>query len=233
MQRRHRRAIVALLGLSACGGDDATEPPVDQNRVDLAPDRDNTLYEDPLGQLSNGAGENFFAGVTNQPLIRRATLHFNVAGSQIPAGATIDSVTLTLHVSRTNSGGATVNLHRLTAAWGEGVSDAAAAEGQGGLAGPGDATWTYAFYNTSQWTNPGGDFVATPSAAAVVLTAGSYGWRSPAMVADVQGWLDEPGGNFGWMLIGDESGPITTKRFDSRENAVIENRPRLTVFFTP
>ena len=234
MRVRYRFVIVTLLGLSGCGSEKTTEPPVDENRADLLPDRDNTLYEDPLGQLSNGAGEFLFAGVTNQPLIRRATLRFNVAGGQIPAGATIDSVGLTLHLSRTNSGGATVSLHRLTAAWGEGVSNAAAAEGQGGPAAPGDATWTYAFFNTSQWTSPGGDFVATPSASITVLTAGFYTWRgAPAMVADVRDWLANPSENFGWILIGDESGPITTKRFDSRENAVADNRPRLTVFYTP
>jgi hypothetical protein len=53
------------------------------------------------------------------------------------------------------------------------------------------------------------------------------------MVSDVQGWLDNPSGNFGWIMIGDESGPLTAKRFDSRENGAVQNRPRLTVFHTP
>jgi len=234
MRARHTVAVAVVVTLSGCGGNDATEPPVGGNRVELAPDMDNTLYEDPLGQLSNGAGEFLFAGVTNQPLIRRATLRFNVAGAPIPPGATIDSVRLTLYMSRSNSGGAIVSLHRLTTGWGEQGSDAAAAEGQGGLAAPGDATWLYTFYNTSQWTSPGGDFDPTPSASAMVLTAGPYVWKStPAMVADVQAWRDAPARNFGWIVIGDETGPITTKRFDSRENAVAENRPKLTVYFTP
>jgi len=207
---------------------------MEESGIQLIADMDNTIYEDPLGQLSNGAGEFLFAGVTNQPGLRRALLHFDVAGGQIPSAAMIDSVRLTLHLSRTNSGGATVSLHRLSAHWGESGSNAAAAEGQGGLAAPGDATWIYAFYNTTQWGTPGGDFEPTPSGSLSTQTVGFYVWPStPAMVADVQSWLDNPAGNFGWMIIGDESGPITTKRFDSRENSVVENRPRLTIFFTP
>jgi hypothetical protein len=122
---------------------------------------DNTLYEDPLGQLSNGSGQYIFVGVSNQPALRRATLRFDIAGSEIPAGSTIDSVRLTLHMSRSNAGPTTVSLHRLAAAWGEGASDASGPEGQGIGAAAGDATWIHTFFDTNQWTNPGGDF-ATP-----------------------------------------------------------------------
>ena len=57
------------------------------------------------------------------------------------------------------------------------------------------------------------------SAAAVVGGVNLYTWGStPGMVADVQGWLDQPGANFGWILIGDETGPQTVKNFASREH---------------
>ena len=38
------------------------------------------------------------------------------------------------------------------------------------------------------------------------------------MVADVQGWLDNPASNFGWLMLGDESTNLTAKRFDTRES---------------
>jgi len=53
------------------------------------------------------------------------------------------------------------------------------------------------------------------------------------MVADVQGWLDQPATNFGWILIGNEAAPTTTKRFDTRESPISSNRPVLEVAFTP
>ncbi len=73
----------------------------------------------------------------------------------------------------------------------------------------------------------------TPTAGRAVDQIGHYVWAStPAMVADVQGWLDEPATNFGWVIVGDESATApTAKRFDTREEAVIEYRPKLTVEF--
>ncbi|MCL4211824.1 MAG: hypothetical protein KJZ68_14310, partial [Phycisphaerales bacterium] len=61
-----------------------------------------------------------------------------------------------------------------------------------------------------------------------------YTWGSTSgMVGDVQGWLDNPAANFGWVLIGNEAVSVTAKRFDSRENPVPENRPVLIVDYTP
>ena len=50
------------------------------------------------------------------------------------------------------------------------------------------------------------------------------------MVADVQSWLVNPASNFGWLVLGDESGSGTAKRFDTRESA---SPPVLTVEYTP
>ena len=98
----------------------------------------------------------------------------------------------------------------------------------------GDATWIHTFFDTSFWTNPGGDFSESISASQEVAFEGSYTWGSTVnMVADVQLWLDQPETNFGWILIGneDEDSGSTAKRFDSRENSV-SVRPLLTVDFT-
>ncbi|MCL4209692.1 MAG: hypothetical protein KJZ68_03420, partial [Phycisphaerales bacterium] len=99
---------------------------------------------------------------------------------------------------------------------------------------PGDATWLHRFHDTVFWTQPGGDYVAAASASRVVGGLGAYVWGStPAMVADVQAWLDNPGSNFGWIVIGDESTTTTAKRFDSREHPTQANRPRLTIDYLP
>ena len=54
--------------------------------VNLNPSKDNTLYEyvGADGDRSNGAGDRFFAGRTDQNYIRRGVIAFNVAAN-IPA----------------------------------------------------------------------------------------------------------------------------------------------------
>jgi hypothetical protein len=199
--------------------------------IDLMPTKDNTLYEDETGSLSNGAGQYMFVGRTASTTDkkRRAILAFDVAGS-IPADATITTATLALNLSKTNSGATTINLHVAASDWGEGSSQASGQEGGGGAATPGDVTWIHAFYDTVNWTNPGGDYDVGVSATAVVTGLGKYQWSTPQMAADVQDWLDN-GGNYGWILIGDEASNFTTRRFDSRENTNPANRPVLTVTY--
>ena len=41
--------------------------------------------------------------------------------------------------------------------------------------------------------------------------------------------LDSPATDHGWLLLAPEGRPRTAKRFDSRESAVEERRPSLTV----
>ncbi|KPL18104.1 MAG: hypothetical protein AMJ93_14225, partial [Anaerolineae bacterium SM23_84] len=115
-------------------------------RVTLRPTKDNTLYEDSKGSVSNGAGAHFFAGVTDIEMIRRGVIAFDVAG-EIPAGSTILSATLELYLSRTNSPTQAITLHRLLADWGEGNSNAPENEGTGTRATTGSATWLHTFYN--------------------------------------------------------------------------------------
>jgi spore coat protein A len=207
--------------------------------VDLVATRDNTLYEDVAGAVSNGAGEYLFAGETaakgpNNPAeTLRALIRFDPSAT-IPAGATITGVTLTLVVSRTaDSDDHTVELHVVTSDWGEGTSDADGEEGEGAAATPGDATWLHTFYDTDFWAAVGGDYEGTESASQVVGAEGIYSWSSAAMVADVQGWLEGSLDNFGWILVGDESSDRTAKRFNSRQNATVSTRPVLTVSFDP
>ncbi len=202
--------------------------------ISISSQKDNTLYEDPAGALSNGSGYYLFAGRNSQlsNSIRRGAIQFDIAAN-IPSGAVIVDADLTLYMSRTSFGPATIELHRLLAGWGEGTSDAAGEEGGGALSTMGDATWIHTIYNTSFWTQPGGDFSAGVSSSAIVDAIGFYTFGSTsAMVADIQSWLDNPGGNFGWVVIGNEIAGGSSKRFDAKENSTVMNRPVLKVFFT-
>src|SRR6266849_8165636 len=89
--------------------------------VQLAPSKDTTLYEDDFGITSDGQGQYFFAGRTNGGLIRRGLIAFDIV-CNIPPGATIESVTLTLHVSRAIGPEIEVDLHAARVDWGEGAS---------------------------------------------------------------------------------------------------------------
>lgn len=97
-----------------------------------------------------------------------------------------------------------------------------------------DATWLFTFYNTTVWPVPGGSFATLPSGAQTVGGLGFYGFGpSPAMTADVQSWVDSPGTNHGWLILGNEGSPGTSKRFDASEHPTPSRRPRLVVDFTP
>ncbi|MHC4217896.1 MAG: DNRLRE domain-containing protein [Planctomycetota bacterium] len=190
--------------------------------------RDNTLFS--TGTTSNGAGEFVFSGRTGGGIMQRAVLAFDVAG-HVPAGAEIIGASLTLTLVQTSSGPQAHSLHRVLADWGEGTSSSGG--GTGAPATPGDATWLHTFYPDQLWAVPGGDFSGAASSTQTVGSAGlAYTWPStPAMVADVQSWLDSPAVNSGWLLKGNEAEVQTAKKFASRESTQIELRPVLTIEF--
>jgi len=223
------KTLVAVLVLSAFGFVDGTS--VSAGIVNLTPSKDNTLYEyDPLeGDMSNALGLHFFSGETAMGELRRGVLAFDIAGN-IPPGSKITAVTLSLNMSRTPlDNPRTVELRKLLADWGEGTSMASGEEGDGAPATPNDATWRHRFFDTIFWTTEGGDFSGTVSASQSVGPLGQYTWSSAQMIADVQSWLDNPASNFGWLVLGDESTVLTSKRFDTRESA---SPPVLTIQYT-
>lgn len=209
----------------------ASAPAVLANEATLFPAKDNTMYSEvPSG--SNGHGDRIFCGRTAFGNLRRALLEFDIAAA-LPAGATVQSVRLELNLSQTIVGPTPVQLYPSQQEWGEAGSDAPGEEGQSAPAQAGDATWTQRFFPATPWGNPGGVLALQYSASTVVDQPGHYVWgNTTALVADVQGWLDDPSSNHGWILVGDESGDTTAKRFDSRENPSLADRPRLVVSYT-
>ena len=189
---------------------------------------DNTLFQDNSGLLSSGAGEGIFAGNNSQSLVRRAVVYFDLSGA-ITGPATIDSVELRLNVnSAPNTTPQLITIHRALASWGEGSSISTG--GAGAPAATNDATWLHRFYPDTFWSTPGGDFDATPHAAAIVGPLGLHTWKSAELAQDVSDWLASPSANFGWLVRGPENVASTVRRFDSRETAT---GPRLVVYYTP
>ena len=204
--------------------------PVPQ-KVVLTPSKDNTLYESSTGSVSNGAGIHLFAGLTAGLQLRRALLAFDLA-SQIPPGSRITRAELTLTVTR-GALGPRAELHRVAVDWGEGPSNAGSSrDGMGTSSGTGDATWIHTFFPDRRWSNDGGDFDVAADASANADNGAVTLPSSAALVARVQGWVDSPATNFGWIIIGNESGVATAKEFGSREIVPSTMRPLLTVEFT-
>lgn len=203
----------------------------------FVPAADTTIFADVAGSnlawddRSDGQGESLWLSTTGGGVLRRALVRFDL--STIPSGMRVVSASLTLYQSRSRTDH-DVALHRLLAPWGEGASNGGG-QGEGDQAEAGDATWRWRDYGVSEWTTRGGDFVAAASASTWVGPPNeSYTWTStPGLVADVQGWLADPSGNHGWILVGQEIDAQNAKRFDSGESAIDTLRPLLMVQVTP
>lgn len=221
--RLHVACLGALLSFSLAS------PPLDAATVTLRPSKDTTIYGNGDANLSNGGGQFLLAGSSGERRRLRSLIAFDLAG-QIPAGSTINAVTLTFAVntplaSNRNS----VALHRLTADWGEGTLVAPMGEGGGAPANPGDATWNSRAHGSATWTSPGGDFLPTASAQQAVGAPGTtVTLAADGLAADVRAWLANPASNFGWILIAtDEAGPAV--RFASRQGSPA---PSLVIDYT-
>lgn len=234
MHNARRSVVVPALAASllAC----AVAPNAAADTVSLRSVADGTLIQPDSAnnQYALGAAYNIYCGrvgVNGQGTLRRALMRFDFLGV-IPVGSTILAVSFKDYMSQTNSGASDLKLHRVLQSWGEGGSFAFG--GGGTLPEPGDATWNYRFYPTQQWSTPGGSFVAAPSATKSVNAVGFYTWATTnSLVADVQGWVNDPSTNFGWAMIGNEATLDTAKRFDSREGADPTRAPTITITYTP
>ncbi len=206
-------------------------PVIAQTTVIIPVAADNTIYQTPSGN-SNALGQNIFSGTNGGGSPRRGLIKFD-PGAAIPAGATITAVTLTLNCNNTRTIADNVSLHTLTSDWGEGTSDAGGTgDGVGVAATTNDATWLTRFFPSIPWTTAGGDFNSTASASTSINATGFFTWSTASMVSDVQSWLNNPAANYGWILLCNESTIATARRFASRQNTVMANRPSLSITYT-
>ncbi len=196
--------------------------------------QDATLFEDINGALAGGASSLYVGrvGTRDATPLRRALLQFDLSSLPTASGiVTITGVRLAMTViSSSQATESSVSLHRVTASWREGT--ALTIGGQGGTRTGADATWVHRDA-VNQWSMSGGDFLGVGAAAEIVGGPGLYEWTSSAMINDVQGWIDNPDTNFGWLMRGDESTPQSVKVLASKESS--SGRPVLEVTydFTP
>jgi hypothetical protein len=211
--------------------------------VIFQPVADTTLIEtEPDNNL--GAAPFVNAGVTQNFTKNHGLFRFDIAG-QIPAQSKITGAELILDVTHSPRDGfapADFGLHRLLVPWGEGNKIAVdpTHPGLGAPATTNEATWNDRFaFTTNRWNVPGGavtnDYSPVVSAQQTIYSLGDspYTFEStPAMVADVQSWLDNPPTNFGWLLKTlSEVENFTARRFGSLEDA--NHPPLLVIEFNP
>jgi hypothetical protein len=182
-----------------------------------------SLASNNVGALTNTA-----AGVSGTDSIRRGLYRFDIGC--IPSGSTITSATFRLDVVGTPlfaAVDADFDLSLVTAEWSEGSKIGIS----GSLASAGEVTWLSRQHDVALWATPGGDFAGAPSAVTFVSVTGSYAWTSAQLAADVQGWIDNPASNAGWLLKTQAEGTQrTARRFGSREGG---SAAILDLGFTP
>ena len=201
-----------------------------QTTVSVTSDRDNTLYSNPSGSLSNGAGTRMFVGRTNTGAARRGILHFDL--SAIPSSAVVTDARLEMSVifsSNMTTGSAPHSLFRVSQDWGEGTTLAGSGEGSGGPATAGSATWVHTFFSGSNWVTNGGDFSSTASDTQSAPLMGPVDFQSASVTADVQAFVSDAAANFGWIIKADDE---TTggRVYGTREGFAVD-RPTLVVTF--
>jgi len=214
-----KRIFVAIvLGVSISSASAAT--------VNISPSKDATIFSsggvNGLGDLFSGSN-----GGLAPPDERRVLTAFDLSG--IPFGVTIDNVSLTFTILR-SQGTVTGSLHRLLQDWAEG--DQAGMGTNGGQpsapAGGNDVTWTVTGMG-SNWTSPGADFVGPASDSAAIPAFGTVTFTSAGMAADVQGWVDGSFSNFGWLLTGSVT-QQNVRKLASGE--AVSGQPQLSVTYS-
>ena len=223
------KTLLSSVGIVFCAA-----LPVLADTLTLTPSADTTLFQNfPDNNL--GGVTMLAAGTTAHGFLTRALIKFDVAG-QIPPGSTVTSARLRVTVSRAPLGAqpSTFSLRRVLRDWGEGDKSVGTL---GDVATEGEANWTYRFYDVASWQTPGGapgvDFSNTSSSSAPSATGGTMLFNtSVQMVADVQSWLQNPGQNFGWLVIsGSEQLLSTARRLASREDP--NSAPALEIQYAP
>jgi hypothetical protein len=120
--------------------------------------------------------------------------------SSLPPNAIITDVAFQAFAERAGDDiSFNVSLHALSQDWGEGSS--VATGGECAAASDDDATWNYTYFGAKQrWTTPGGSFGSALAISSVNQANRTYQWRSHALTAQAQAWLEKPNTNFGFIL---------------------------------
>ncbi|MDB6015894.1 MAG: hypothetical protein JWR19_383 [Pedosphaera sp.] len=151
--------------------------------------------------------------------VRRVLVKFDLTG-KIPAQAIVTSATVAVAVTKSPpAAGSTFDLRRLFQDWNET-----------------DTSWNSRLAGIS-WSTPGAtganDSSGSASSSTSINGVGAYLFpSSTGLVADVQAWVNNPGTNFGWLLISKTEASETARHFASREYFDPASQPTLTINFT-
>jgi hypothetical protein len=194
---------------------------------------------------NNGASLSFFAGTDGHNGVMRGLVRFGLPAS-LRGRVTVTGVQLVLTIQALGDGtagtAAIQSLQALTQPWTQGNGFGTGANGftvgqacAGSIVG---ATWnqTNCAAGTS-WSTPGATVAATVSGqvdTTGIPIGGLVTWSSatsPGMIADVQGWIDNPTTNNGWRISSSTEGNGTqTQRFFSTESGA--SGPTLSIAYS-
>jgi VCBS repeat-containing protein len=142
---------------------------------------------------------------------RRSILKFDL--SSIPAGAILESATLTLTRTGGDANTLTFSTHEVTQAWVEA-----------------NTTWNNRQTGTAWTPSVGGTFKPTAiSTTTVPATNGAYNWNLLSMV---QSWFNGTSVNNGVLIKqANETSQDKKHVFGSSENTTVANKPKLTITY--
>ncbi|MEA2715432.1 MAG: hypothetical protein QOG91_460 [Candidatus Parcubacteria bacterium] len=183
----------------------------------FTPVEDTMITNDPQISSPQGSGPAFYTGTSGTGPNFRSLLKFDL--SIIPTNAIVTSVTLTLRCVEAAPVSNWVDLHRLLKPWSENAS-----------------TWTNRLAATP-WNVPGAaaplDYASEVSQSAFMTGVGSFTFTgSSGLAADVQNWCANPSDNFGWFMVSRSLEQRTVRKWASRENATVSNRPILLIEYS-
>jgi hypothetical protein len=171
-------------------------------------------------------GSNFGTATTfdvasGNALNRRTYLRFDLTACipAIPAAAIVRLATLRLYVTALPGVCRTLDLFRVTAAWGEST-----------------VTWTNQPFGTTINNPPGtsrsGSFAVGTPVGCQNRTTGSY-VVGGTVTSDVAGFVSGGSSNFGWMLRDDVEGSATTHTvtFSSKNLGIVTQAPQLVITY--
>lgn len=207
-----------------------------QSVLNLVAEKDATLYENASGTVANGTGTKMFVGrvgFNGNYEIRRALVKWDIAGA-IPAGSRILAVKLDMWVDLSSAFlPQATYAHRALQDWSEGTVAPAGNGGMGAPATNGSVTWLHTDYPSQFWTNPGGDFAATPSFTFDMPGIGAILTEPlPGLIADVQDMLDNPANNHGWLFKTPEVLTSNARALNTSEAAALKPQLQIT-YLTP
>jgi hypothetical protein len=202
------------LRAESTGQSDFVEVPVsaDTSLMEWTPDFNLGGQSDlPAGTLGANAGT----------MRSRVLLRFDLR--EFPAGLRVESAFVRWEVTREPvvPPVASFGLHRVLVGWEEGQGSGNLPGGERAVAG--ESTWGSQAFGTSNWSEPGMgsgvDYEVLPDATEEVSGLGMYEFEVGAQgVATVQGWIEDPSRNHGWLLrTDDESVARSARRWGSRE----------------